>query len=1054
MKQINVVSVRRRKWNEFFRGEEGFFGGEKGFRRIDNIMGWLVFLLAAWVYGTTIEPTASFWDCPEFILCGYKLEVGHPPGAPFYMIVANVASQLASDPSQVALMINLLNALLSAATIMFLYWTITHLFRKICKGTILSVLCGLVGSIIYCFSDTFWFSAVEGEVYAFSSLMTAVVFWLILKWEDHADEPHSDRYLVLIAYLIGLSIGIHLLCLLCLPAVVLVWYYRRHPDAGLWGSLKALLVSFVLLGGVLYGVIPGVVKGAEWAEKLFVGVLGWKQNLGALIYVFLLFSAISSGLWYTFQRGLRLWNTALLCLLVLLIGYASYALILIRSSANPPMDQNSPDKVQTLASYLARDQYGQRPLLYGQAYTSQPEYEPVPGTNMMRMKIEDGEFVYAQKMFFPRMWDSQKTDVYENWMGGIEGRMVPYDYGGEMMLVKMPTQWENLKFFLSYQCNFMYWRYFMWNFCGRQNDIQGQGEVEHGNWITGIPFIDNLRLGNQEKLPGVLKQNKGYNVYYGLPFLLGFIGLLWQGLRRGHRGIQQFWVVFTLFFMTGLAIVVYLNQNPMQVRERDYSYAGSFYAYAIWCGLGVAAIHQQFSKWFSALLKNRKNRLVVPMKWAIFAFLMMLIPLQMATQNWDDHDRSHRFACRDFGQNYLNSCQQEGNPILFCDGDNDTFPLWYNQEVENVRTDIRVCNLNYLPTDWYIDQQCRPNEDAPALPIPWAKEEYHGEAMEGILINAEARQQVLDFYAQHPDEARKQFGEEPFELHNILRYWVRSEDPDLRFIPTDTVYLNVDKQAVRESGMMAPDGRRASELSDDEIPDRMVIPLSGRRGLHKGQLAFLEVLANSNWRRPVYVCVSVPSSQYLGLDEYLVTEGFAARFTPFPHDKEKEVVDTERTYQNLMTRFRFGNINRPGIYLDTPTMQMCSRARMTFAQLAVSLKNPADREKVLRKCDLEIPEYNLPLTYETGGHLLARAWAMTDQKQMAFRHIDAVWKDSIQHLEWVNSMDISHRNRYHREYQRHCAIVYYLLQLAQNIDPQRAEQMRLQAEGVVRWQQN
>ena len=1030
------------------------FRGARGQRRADTAMGWLVFVVAAWVYCSTAEPTASFWDCPEFILCGYKLEVGHPPGAPFYMLLANMAAQLAGDASQVAYAVNLLNALLSAATIMLLYWTITHLVRRLQAGFLLSVLCGVTGSLIYCFSDTFWFSAVEGEVYAFSSLITALVFWLILKWEDHADEPHSDRFLVLIAYLIGLSIGVHLLSLLCLPAVVLVWYYRRHPQATLWGSLKALAVSFVLLGGVLYGVVPGVVKGAGWVERFFADGLGCAPNVGTVVYALLLFSLISSGIFVTAKRGRRVWNTALLCLLVLVIGYASYAVILIRSTANPPMDQNSPDNMATLASYLARDQYGQRPLLYGQAYTSQPEFEPV-GNGMMRMKIRNGQIVYAQNMFFPRMWDAAKADVYESLMGGVSGRMVAYDYGGEAAMVKMPTQWENLRFFLSYQCNFMYWRYFMWNFCGRQNDIQGQGEAEHGNWITGIPVVDNLRLGDQSLLPDVLRENKGHNVYYGLPCLLGLIGLLWQGLRRGQRGIQQFWVVFFLFFMTGLAIVIYVNQNPLQVRERDYSYAGSFYAFAIWCGMGVAALKQLGSKVARRLRVSTKGRLAVPMKWAIFAAAMLAIPLQMATQNWDDHDRSHRYACRDFGQDYLLSCQDEGNPILFCDGDNDTFPLWYNQEVEGVRTDIRVCNLNYLPTDWYVDQQRRPTADAPALPIPWQRADYHGEAMEWVPIRPEARQQVLDFYAQHPQEARQQFGDDPFELRNVLRRWVCGDDRELRFIPTDSLHLTIDKQAVRESGMMAPDGRRASELADDEIPDRMEISLRGRRGLNRGQLAFLEVLANAGWRRPVYVCESVPSSEYLGLDDYLVSEGFAARFTPFRHDAATDVVDAERTFRNVMNRFRFGGLSRPGLYLDAPTYSMSCRMRMTLARLAMSVKTPAEALAVLQKCDREVPAYNLPLTYETGGHLLARAWAVLAAKasaeeapvarSQALRHIDAVWQHAMQCLNWIRLQSQTNNQLYEQttDYQRLCAVLYHLVQSAQLFDPQRAEQLFL-----------
>ena len=1090
-------------------------------RSVNTLMGWLVFALAAWVYCSTVEPTASFWDCPEFILSGYKLEVGHPPGAPFYMLVANVVSQFASDPTQVALMVNLLNALLSAATIMLLFWTITHLLGRlngVGQGAHIpwtNLLAGLVGAFIYCFSDTFWFSAVEGEVYAFSSFLTALVFWLMLKWEEHADEPHSDRYLVLIAYITGLSIGVHLLNLLCLPSIVLVWYYRRHPDATLRGSLVALLFSMVLLAAVLYGVIPGIVKLAGWCELLFVNVLHCPYNTGVIVFVILLFSAISSGIWYTqwkshddhrshqpfkpftpFHSPLRplnplrplrpILNTVLLCLLMLVIGYSSYAVILIRSAANPPMDQNSPEDVFTLASYLARDQYGQRPLLYGQAYTSQPEWEPVPGTQMLQMKMKKGapvynrrpkdakhpdqrdayyvaetqdRMVYAQNMLFPRMWDSQKADAYERWMGGVSGRMVPYDYAGEQVMVKMPTQWENLRFFLSYQCNFMYWRYFMWNFCGRQNDLQGQGEVEHGNWITGIPLLDNLRLGDQSLLPDVLKQNKGHNVYYGLPFLLGFIGLLWQGLRRGRRGIQQFWVVFFLFLMTGLAIVVYVNQNPLQVRERDYSYAGSFYAYAIWCGMGVAALKRVVDRCVGSVEKfvGRQVRkwFITPMKWAVFAPAMLCVPLLMASQNWDDHDRSHRTACSDFGHNFLATCQQEGNPILFCDGDNDTFPLWYMQEVEGERTDVRVCNLNYLPTDWYIDQQRRPTAHAQGLPIPWQTSDYHGSQRNYVAIQPDLRRQVLDFYAQHPQEARRQFGDEPFELRNILRHWVCSEEKDMQVIPTDTVYLNIDKQAVRESGMVAPDGRPAAELSDDEIPDRMLISLAGRRGLHKGQLAFLEVLANTNWRRPLYVCSSVPSSEYLNLGEYLVAEGIAERFTPFRHDPNQVVFDTSRAYDNLMHRYRYGQMQRPGIYLDAPSVSMYSRMRLTFAQLAMALIAKGERQKalaLLERCDRDVPAYSLPLSFENGAHYVARAYAMLGKGEQAWRYVDAVWRVSMQYLVWIQSLPDRLRPGYEREWQQHGAVLYHLLQTAQLLDEERAARMERQLIGLV--QQN
>ena len=732
----------------------------KQYKLVDNLLGWLAFLIAAVVYCSTIEPTASFWDCPEFITTGYKLEIGHPPGAPFFMLTANLFSHFASNPSEVARMINTMSALLSATTIMFLFWTVTHLTRKLIlkdwnelttAKTIIIEGAGLVGALIYTFSDTFWFSAVEGEVYAYSSAFTAIVFWLILKWEDHADEPHSDRWLVLITYMTGLSIGVHLLNLLCIPAIVLVFCYRKFPNIELKGSLIALFFSFVLVAAVLYGVVPGIITVGGWFELLFVNVLGCPFNTGEIIYIILLvatvlwaiyesysdrneklsnisfiaavamlgipfygygWSSVFIGvviltiLWFVlnYKRTInkkrvsfvtaRIKNTTLLCMLMLMIGYSSYALIVIRSTANPPMDQNSPEDIFTLGSYLSRDQYGDRPLAYGQAYTSQvalqndgqmckpvmSEGAPIYARKEKKSADEKdsyfvvshkNKYVFAQNMVFPRMYEQKYAQAYEDWMGGVDGSEVPYNRCGEPMTVKMPSQIENLRFFLSYQCNFMYWRYFMWNFAGRQNDIQGNGELEHGNWITGIPFIDNARLGDQSKLPADLQNNKGHNVFYCLPLLLGIIGLFWQAWR-GKRGIRQFWVVFFLFFMTGLAIVIYLNQTPMQPRERDYAYAGSFYAFAIWCGIGVAAIYDLLKKYLHI------NEKVLA---SVVSILALLVPIQMASQTWDDHDRSGRYTCRDFGQNYLMTLQDKGFPIIFTNGDNDTFPLWYNQEV-------------------------------------------------------------------------------------------------------------------------------------------------------------------------------------------------------------------------------------------------------------------------------------------------------------------------------------------------------------------------------------
>lgn len=990
------------------------------------------------------------------------------------MLTANLFSQFASDPSQVARMVNTMSALLSATTILFLFWSITHLARKLILkdwsemtlGKLIAIQAsGLVGALIYTFSDTFWFSAVEGEVYAYSSAFTAIVFWLILKWEDHADEPHSDRWLVLIAYMTGLSIGVHLLNLLCLPAIVLVYCYRRFPHIELKGSLLALVGSFVLVAAVLYGVVPGIITVAGWFELLFVNTLGCPFNTGEIIYIVLLvaiviwaiyesyvdksfkrqnisfvlavgmlgipfrgmtwsaailglviLAAIYFGLNYRKKIGKdlvpvvtsRFKNTALLCMLMLMIGYSSYAVIVIRSAANPPMDQNSPEDVFTLGSYLSRDQYGDSPLLYGQAYTSQVAYD-VDG-NMCVPKHKEGaaiwqrkekaakgekdsyfvvshkdKIIYAQNMLFPRMHSSAHAGAYENWMGGIEGNQVPYDRCGEPVMVKMPTQMENIRFFLSYQCNFMYWRYFMWNFAGRQNDIQGNGEPEHGNWITGISFIDDWMLGDQSKMPAELKANKGHNVFYCLPLLLGLIGLFWQAWR-GQRGIRQFWVVFFLFFMTGLAIVLYLNQTPQQPRERDYAYAGSFYAYAIWCGLGVLAIYDMLKK------KLKGNDVAVA---GVVGVACLLVPIQMASQTWDDHDRSGRYTCRDFGQNYLMTLQDKGNPIIFTNGDNDTFPLWYNQETEGVRTDARVCNLSYLQTDWYIDQMKRPAYDSPSVPITWPRIDFCSGTNDYIEVRPAMKQQLLDFYREYPKEARAAFGDEPFEVKNIMKYWVRSKDNDTHVIPTDTLYITIDKEAVRRSGMM---------MASDTIPDRMVISLAGKRAIYKNDMMMLEMLAQCNWERPLYVATTVGSDNYMNLGDNFVQEGLAYRITPFNTKAQgAKNFDTEKVYNNVMNRFKWGGLDKPGLYIDETVMRMCYTHRHLLAQLAQQLiaeGQNAKAEKVLRKAEKVLPEYNVPYTFMSGAADMARAYALIGKKADAARILNKVWADAKSYADY------------------------------------------------------
>ena len=1086
----------------------------KQYKLVNNVLGWLTFLVAAFVYCSTIEPTASFWDCPEFITTGYKLEVGHPPGAPFFMLTANLFSQFASDPTQVAKMVNTMSALLSATTILFLFWSITHLARKLIlkdwsemtTGKLIAIeASGLVGALIYTFSDTFWFSAVEGEVYAYSSAFTAIVFWLILKWEDHADEPHSDRWLVLIAYMTGLSIGVHLLNLLCIPAIVLVYCYRRYPHIELKGSLLALLVSFVIVAGVLYGVVPGIINVAGWFELLFVNQLGCPFNTGEIIYIILLVAIVIWAIYESYTdrnfkrqnisftlavgmlgipfRGMgwgaalvgivilvaiyfglnyrkkadkqlvpvvsaRFKNTALLCMLMLMIGYSSYAVIVIRSAANPPMDQNSPEDVFTLGSYLSRDQYGDSPLLYGQAYTSQVAFD-VEG-NMCIPKHKEGaaiwqrkekasenekdsyfvvshkdKLVYAQNMLFPRMHSSAHAQAYENWLGGVTGTNVPYDRCGEQVTVKMPTQWDNIRFFLSYQCNFMYWRYFMWNFAGRQNDLQGSGEPEHGNWITGISFIDNWMLGDQSKLPQELKENKGHNVFYCLPLLLGLIGLFWQAWR-GQRGIRQFWVVFFLFFMTGLAIVLYLNQTPQQPRERDYAYAGSFYAYAIWCGLGVLALYDMLKK------KLKTNDVALA---SVLGVACLLVPVQMASQTWADHDRSGRYTCRDFGQNYLMTLQDKGYPIIFTNGDNDTFPLWYNQETEGFRTDARVCNLSYLQTDWYIDQMKRPAYDSPSVPITWPRLDFCSGTNDYVQVDPSLKQQIMDFYKEHPAEAKEQFGENPFELKNVLNNWVRTKNKEMHVIPTDTLYLTIDKEAVKKSGMM---------MASDTIPDRMVISLAGKRALYKNDLMMLEMLAQCNWTRPLYVAATVGSDNYMNLGDNFVQEGLAYRITPFTTNKPgAKNFDTEKTYNNVMNRYKFGGLDKKGLYIDETVMRMCYTHRNLFAQLALALIREGKNDKalkVLRKAEKSIPEYNVPNTFVSGSADLARAYALIGCKADAARILRQVWNNAKQYADYYVSQEGSRFDMCQTDVMRQLYYMQGISDIAQLVDAKMANE--------------
>nr|WP_311490043.1 DUF2723 domain-containing protein [uncultured Alloprevotella sp.] len=1046
----------------------------KQYKITNNIIGWIVFAIAAFTYCMTVEPSASFWDCPEFISTATKLEVGHPPGAPFFMLTGNFFTHFTGDPAKAAFCVNIMSALLSALCILFLFWTITHLTRMlICKdgtvttwGQIITIMgSGVVGALAYTWSDTFWFSAEEGEVYAYSSMFTALVFWLILKWEDHADEPHSDRWIVLIFYLTGLSIGVHLLNLLCLPAIALVYYYKRHPQAQTKGSLVALLVGFLLVAAVLYGVVPGIVKVGGWFELFFVNTLGMPFNTGMVVYILALIAVVLTAIWSTtktnrtltnglylasvgmlgipfFGTGFmsvligivllatlyfllnmkrkdgkmllrkRILNTSLLCMLMLMIGYSSYAVIVIRSVANPPMDQNSPEDIFSLGSYLSRDQYGQTPLFFGQAFTSQPDFDAngqaIYNTTTEHHRkektqaneadtyedvesLESLQYPSGMKMLFPRMYSSAHAQAYNDWLGGnIQLRDVNYTTsGGDFQYGQMPSQWDNLNFFMSYQINFMYWRYFMWNFAGRQNGYQSNGEKEHGNWLTGIPFIDNAIYGNQKELPNELQQDKAHNVFYMLPLLLGLLGLFWQAFR-GDKGVKQFWVVFFLFFMTGLAIVLYLNQTPMQPRERDYAYAGSFYAFAIWIGMGVAALADLLGRALKARKKATEEFGVLPA--AVASVLCVLVPLQMVSQTWDDHDRSGRYACRDFGLNYLDTMPEKladgtpANPIIFSNGDNDTFPLWYNQETEGKRTDARVCNLEYLQTEWYTDQMVRPAYNSPSLPIAWKRAEYVDDGKHGYFPIVDRKAELDAFKKAHPN------GPDPYELTYIMDNYVRTK----QIFPTDSVVVKVNKQNVINQGITVPAGM--------EIPDHISLSLKwAGRGMSRKQVMIYEMLARNNWKRPIYMSVTLGAENYAGLQDYFCLEGLAYRLTPFKLGQSR--IDTDKMYTNLMKRFKYGNVAMPGIFLDETNLRMAQTHRRMFSILVERLLNEGKKDKALaalRMCEKVLPEATVP--YEYADVDLATLWFHAGDKANAARVAKEVARQNWQYLNWANTL--------------------------------------------------
>ncbi len=990
----------------------------KKYRLINDVLGWACFLIAAVTYLLTVEPTASFWDCPEFIAQGTKLEVGHPPGNPIFMLAARFFVNFAwGDMSKAALMVNSMSALLSAGTILLLFWTITHLVKRLIvkddagEVSLTQMLVifgsGLCGALMYAWSDTFWFSAVEGEVYAFSSFCTALVFWLILKWENRADEPHSDRYLVLIAYIIGVSIAVHLLNLLCIPAIVLVIYYRKFKNTTASGSLAALGVSAVIVALILYGLVPGFIEIAQYFELFFVNTCGLSYNMGVLIYAMLFVAVmlwcikalykqdntttirvsfllamilsgipfIGSSMWipaviiaalavYLFaakKLPVRILTLCALSVLVIFVGYSSYALLLIRSHANPPMNQNAPDNVFSLSSYLNREQYGDTPLFYGPSFKSTVLYQvdntgnynfmKKPATTVYEKRVKDApgdadrydsferdtRYVMTPNMLFPRMYSSapnhptgylEWTNLRESDLPLKEAPVLVDADGNTLQTAQLPAPSfaQNMRYFFNYQVNYMYWRYFLWNFAGRQNDMAGNGEANRGNWISGIPFIDNFRLGDQSLLPDDFgKGNKGHNVFFMLPLLMGIIGLSWQAFHS-KRGIEQFWVIFFFFFMTGLAIVLYLNQPPLQPRERDYAFAGSFYAFAIWVGMGVAGLWALVNSIMNNPRGEKEPRKAMAVACATLA-VGLLVPLQVVSQTWNDHDRSGRYTTRDFGMNYLASL--DDNAIIFTNGDNDTFPLWYAQEVEGFRTDVRVVNLSYLTTDWYANQMRVATDGGAAIDVSARPADYAFDRMQYNYFDPEnmktervnALTALEDLY--HNPEAT-------WKGARIWRY-------PYMFIPANP-------DAAAKAGVIAqseaPAAEEAIEVSLYKDPKN---PASGATLSQALSLDMIATSAKNGWNRPAYFAMTVPDEYYLSLSPYMRNTGLAYQVTPLrnPDGENATWTDTDKMYRNVTEKFRWGGLDQLGengnIYLDETVRRMVTTHRSAMVDLAYAL---------------------------------------------------------------------------------------------------------------------
>ncbi len=931
----------------------------KKFAQLNNLTGWLVFAIAATVYLLTIESTASFWDCSERIVAAYKLEIPHPPGAPFFMLMGNFFTTFAGGNLQmVSVMVNTMSALAAAFTILFLFWSITHLSRRLLVkngdepslGQIVAILgSGVIGALAYTFTDSFWFVAVEAEAYATSSMFTALVFWAILKWENVADEPYSNRWLVLIAYIMGLSIGVHLLNLLTIPAIVFVFYFRKFKVTK-WGVVAALATAVALLGAIMYVIIPGVVTLASKFELLFINGLGLAYNSGVIIFILTIASVLGYGLWITIKKKKVLLHTLILGVAVITIGYSSYTLLVIRANANTPMNQNNPSTVFALLHYLNREQYGDRPLFTGQYFNapvtdSKDTYTYMKSNGRYEKTYLKTTYNFDERFmsFFPRMWSwrSDHVNEYKKW-GNVKGIPIRATNSmGEQEIKHVPTFSENIGFFFKYQIGFMYWRYFMWNFVGRQNDTQGHGDLFNGNWITGIKSLDGIRLGNQDKLTSEMLNHPARNTYFMLPLILGILGLAFQFIRD-HK---NFWVVTLLFVLTGMAIVVYLNQTPLQPRERDYSYVGSFYAFSIWLGIGVIAIYEFLSKYTKHLVAA-----------GLAILLSFPVPTLLASQNWDDHDRSGRYVARDFASNYLNTC--EPNAIIFTNGDNDTFPLWYAQEVEGIRTDVRVVNLSLLGTDWYCEQMKWKTYESEPLPITMTFDKFVQGTRDIVYIIERINRpvelkQAMDFVGSDKPETR----------HRTPR------GEYIDFLPSKQLKLTVDKEKVLANGTVKPED---AHLIVDELEWTIE-----KEYLQKNEMMVLEIIANNNWERPIYF-VSTGGDSDLGLSKYLQLEGFAYRLVPIKTEPKDFLsvgrLNIDKLYTKFMDEFSWGRINEPDVFVDHNVQRtaMVLRLRNNFNRLAEELLEAGRTDSALKVLDRIVdllPQEKFPYDFFVIGHI-------------------------------------------------------------------------------------